>query len=164
MKNNIDLDLWPNIDIEGPKDVPLKILREQAEKLSEKTKGLVYGDISTNSNKGFIFHTLYLVAPNLDNYRYSLLSIAHGVMPFPVFIYNHNLKNKEIIKVKKTKKYTLPNLIFPFDEYVLSEDSVPEPDLKALTIEEFISEIKKIFQSDETKGILQSLISQSKEN
>ncbi len=161
---NTDIDLWPEINLNENNDVPLTILNQQSEKLSQKTNGLILGDVVTRSHKTYIFHTLYLVAPHLDDYRYSLLSVAHSVLPYPVFIYNHNPENKDVIKVK-----TKVNPLIAFtralnQEIILSEDSVPKPQSEANNKEEFIREISKILKSKETITVLNSLMIQSKQN
>ena len=93
-------DLWPD-DIDVTSIVPpLVILREQAALLGERTKGLVRGEVESTEEpkEGFEeyledalppksrvvhVHTLYLVAPALDNYKYSLLSVRHDFQPYP---------------------------------------------------------------------------------
>jgi hypothetical protein len=76
------------------------LLREQASLLGERTKGLVLGEVESSERpvEGFETyvdealsaetrvvhsHTLYLVAPALDNYQYALLSVEHDFQPYP---------------------------------------------------------------------------------
>jgi len=93
-------DLWPGeIDVTSVIP-PAVILREQAASLAGRTKGLVRGEVeSEKADLGEIdeylkevashhklvhyVHTLYLVVPSLDRYRYSLLSVLHDFQPYP---------------------------------------------------------------------------------
>jgi len=93
-------DLWPDSIHVDAAASPLVILREQAALLGERTKGLVraevestqhspdkideyLGDILPSESQVVYSHTLYLVAPALDNYRYTLLCAEHDVSPYP---------------------------------------------------------------------------------
>ena len=63
---------------------PISILREQASLLGPKTKNLVEAEVSTSSHDGVFYHTMYLIAPGLDNYRYQLLRVSHQIGLYPV--------------------------------------------------------------------------------
>lgn len=162
-----EIDLWPEINIEAHKDEPIKILKDQAEILGKKTKNLIIGEVVTNTESGVIYHTLYLVAPILDNYRYSLLKIAHTSMQYPLFIYDYSKENGGI-KPQRTYKPTPLGVIAEATSrmsigqlYEIDEIIIPEPDKKVNSPEEFKTELKKILQSDETISIINSLIAQS---
>ncbi len=79
-------DLWPD-DI-GFSDVipPATILRQQAALLSRKTKGLVVAEVNTVSDGDSFRHNFFLTAPALDNYRYSLIRVVHGIQLYPVHL------------------------------------------------------------------------------
>ena len=99
-------DLWPDsigVDAVAP---PVVILREQAPLLGERTHGIVRAEVeSTQQSSDKIddyledvlppearvvhSHTLYLVAPALDNYRYSLLSVQYDFAPYPCQVRFH---------------------------------------------------------------------------
>lgn len=77
------LDLWKFDERtlkSSTKDLPNSILKEQAEILSKKTGGAVYGtvtnmkfipqDVKVKYNLATIFD---VIVPNLDNYRYTLM-------------------------------------------------------------------------------------------
>lgn len=92
--------LWPTaVDVTSVVP-PAVILREQASVLGERTKGLVRAEVESTEQAAAEIdeyladvvpadarvvhsHTLYLVAPALDNYRYSLLSVTHDFSPYP---------------------------------------------------------------------------------
>jgi hypothetical protein len=82
---------------------PLAILREQAEHLARRTGGLVLATVGT-SRKGIDFiHRFRLEVPALDDYVYSLFTVNHKVLLYPVDLrsdllvdeYYSDLKNSE---------------------------------------------------------------------
>ena len=90
-------DLWPKDIGDSKLTPPLKILREQAGFLSEKTGGLVAAEVTTQvvSNE-MIHNTFVLVVPSLDDYRYELFEVRHQVSFYPCDILprsGHNLPN-----------------------------------------------------------------------
>jgi len=67
-------NLWGDIE-ELPEQVsPLQILAEQASALGRATRGVLHGDVirRTSRDGTEIEATLYVVAPMLDDYRYSV--------------------------------------------------------------------------------------------
>jgi hypothetical protein len=94
-------DFWSDELIVESVIAPDVILREQAGILAEKTKGIVRGEVetieqpveqvddylkpvfSTEAELKQYTHTLYLVVPALDNYRYALVSAEHDFEPYP---------------------------------------------------------------------------------
>jgi hypothetical protein len=79
-------DLWPAISIPPNVNFPVVILREQAALLQHKTRGLVTAEVrsstgvplsSAEPREQYIFHTFYLVAPLLENYKYRLFVLEH---------------------------------------------------------------------------------------
>ena len=109
-------DLWP-ADIAVTTVVcPVAILRQQAALLAEKTGGLVEGEVSSNgvpsisgreadeptSDLG-LSTTLCLKVPALDNYRYSLLRLQHGPLPYPLNV--RYLPTQETLSVAKEEEF-----------------------------------------------------------
>lgn len=83
-------DLWPeDIGLDTNVLMPVNIMREQAAKLTERTKGLLEGQIDSSApamgSKDFM-HTFYIVAPALDNYRHILFWVLHEVTGYPVSV------------------------------------------------------------------------------
>jgi hypothetical protein len=67
---------------------PVVILKEQASLLGQRTQNLVEARVlpgQSRNNSGFVYY-FELVAPALDNYRYQLFEISHGVEFYPVRI------------------------------------------------------------------------------
>lgn len=90
-------DLWGELpDVERIK-TPFVILKEQAELLTEKTDGLLVGEVTQRQTgleahrfgiamptfKGFLC-TFDIVAPTLNSYEYKLLSLVYGMDLYPL--------------------------------------------------------------------------------
>jgi hypothetical protein len=87
-------DLWGDLPSVEAIRTPFVILKEQAELLQEKTNGLLTVDLQ-NSQQGlsFGFHFL-IVAPTLNNYRYNLLTLSHGLGYYPVVLTDSAVSEK----------------------------------------------------------------------
>ena len=90
-------DLWPDDIGDSHLTPPIAILRKQAGFLKEKTKGLVRAEITTRAIDDEQFHNAFaLVVPALEDYRYELLQVRHGVAFYPLDVLprsGHNLPN-----------------------------------------------------------------------
>ncbi|RZK18399.1 MAG: hypothetical protein EOO56_16175 [Hymenobacter sp.] len=98
--------LWGELPAVEAIRLPVVILREQAEKLNELTNGLLKGEVPTGKTHDGLRHHLLIVAPSLDNYSFSVLQVTHGIIVYPVFVYdtvgetNYRCDNEdEFIKV-----------------------------------------------------------------
>lgn len=90
-------DFWPNDLAVSTVLTPIAILKEQAALLTEKTNGLIVGDVESRrpspynvheyaracSDDGLV-HIFRLIVPALDDYCYELLSIIHPVQLYPL--------------------------------------------------------------------------------
>jgi len=83
-------NLWGEIPKKGSLRTPITILREQATVLGQATNNVLQGDVTTGRETfGSEFQmTLSIVAPALDNYRFSLLRVTHDLELFPVTVYD----------------------------------------------------------------------------
>ncbi|MDQ2732226.1 MAG: hypothetical protein M3Y56_11250 [Armatimonadota bacterium] len=77
--------LWP-IDLvpDSDPDVPLSILRQQADLLGEKTGGQVIADVEMGSIMTGVMLDFVLLAPSLQNYRYRLFKVIHPLENYPL--------------------------------------------------------------------------------
>lgn len=111
------LDLWPDFD---PKAIrsPKSILTEQAGYLTEKTKNILLGEVSSgNGSNNRIVHFLKIVAPSMNNYKFSLLHVYHD----PVLFYpcqlsanggtTYSIENEENLLVVLKEIFTQPTTI-----------------------------------------------------
>ncbi|MBC7407567.1 MAG: hypothetical protein H7339_04185 [Arcicella sp.] len=85
-------NLWPEFELEILTVSPKRILLEQASFLMQATKNILEADVTTFSHKGGeIDHNFFLIAPQLDGYRYSLLFVRqNGLIMYPSTLYFEN--------------------------------------------------------------------------
>jgi hypothetical protein len=80
-------DLWPDdVGQQTDLDPPIVLLREQAEALPRRTKGLLTASVITKKVADEFVHVFMLEAPALDNYSYELFWVQHPVLLYPVKI------------------------------------------------------------------------------
>jgi len=130
-------DLWPEDIAVNEAVAPVAILKDQASLLGERTKNLVEGRVTQRdrsySDPDFTYD-FYVVAPALNNYRYRLFSISHGVEFYP-------------LRIQESGTFDADGRDF---------------ELKVNDEDELLETLAKIFSSQKTKGIISSLIAQSK--
>lgn len=84
-------DLWPDDIATVPESkAPASILKEQASLLGMKTNNLVQAEVvryepGIGESEKFK-HGFLIKAETLDNYRYRLFTIKHGITLYPVYI------------------------------------------------------------------------------
>ncbi len=121
-------NLWPDFTTDEIVRNPKIILREQASFLGKSTKNILTGNIRTESWRNQFSHSFQIVAPNLNNYTYTLFTIVEeDIFGFPC-------------KFQSESSFSIKNE------------------------EELLARLKEIFSSDDTKKIINSLMSQSIEN
>jgi hypothetical protein len=81
-------NLWGQLPTPDETRTPTQILKEQAALLSDLTQGVLQGDVTVDARvlQGSFYLRLDIVAPAIDNYRYSVLSAHHGVQLYPVTV------------------------------------------------------------------------------
>ena len=138
IKGNIRLranDLWPDFAPAEGELPPITILKEQASVLGLKLKNLIEADVETGTSdyQRFLRHTLVLIAPVLDFYRYKLLEVEHSATE-----------------------------LYPVTIKASSGDPAnPLSNSTAENQEEFKAALKDIFGSAETKRVIENLLAQS---
>lgn len=136
-------DLWPQFEIEEMK-TPKAVLTEQARFLSEKTNGVLRGEIEFREIKAnnlfpssilwapsgaVVFrYSFCIFAPNIG-YRYNLFSIMHDPVKF-----------------------------YPLEVEIQSEIN----SMKASSEEELEDIMSHLFNKEETQGVVRSLFLQAK--
>lgn len=147
-------DLWPeDIGYSNIKS-PLTILKEQASYLGAKTKNLVNGEVRIvnkrqddlpelplgsatpdDSSRQIFSYNFYITAPALKNYRYRLFTIYFDIGLYPVeFLLDGEIQRQLNLKQKPPR---------------------------ANSESEYTDMLGKIFNSDRTRLVINSLISQS---
>ena len=140
-------DLWPeDFGHISELKAPVTILKEQASLLGKKTSNLVEAEVVQYSSPtpGKFDYTFYIVAPVLDNYKYKLFTISHGIDSYPVTIYVGEDMQAEI----------------DLAEIDLTE---PREKLVAESESEFVEVLKKIFSTEKTKRAIGTLLSMASE-
>ena len=134
-------DLWPDIN---PAAIvtPASILKTQAAALSQKSKGLLQGEVETWAYEQNIYHRFSLVVPALENYRYSLLRVHHLPTVYPVYIDESPLP---VIEGESTDW----NSAAGQTTYSLQDEA------------SFRGWLRKALAATETKRILESLLAQA---
>lgn len=86
MANSIP-NLWPPATVSVDIVSPLAILRTQAQNLTEMTKGLLAGEVtSVDEGPDVVVHQFEVVAPALNKYRHRILSVKHNRnLVYPVY-------------------------------------------------------------------------------
>jgi len=164
-------DLWGQVDIKSFDSSPLRLLQKQANLIAEKTQGYLEGEVTITYDEEIIYHTLYIIAPMMQNYRYALLKTASSSKPYPIFIYDNSIDD-EAISVQSRRLVNNPFGVNPaflvnLSKLVSSADleyvgiSIPEPDIKANNYKEFEKGIHQILSSSNTTAVIHSLLAQS---
>ncbi|MBI4965859.1 MAG: hypothetical protein HY913_21455 [Desulfomonile tiedjei] len=131
-------DLWPDhLQTVAPYS-PVRILKEQAALLGEKTKNIVQASLrisgeGSSSAKPFLY-SFSIDCPALS-YHYRVFSVALGFEPYPVSFRIDGDIRKEI-----------------------SPDTPEGVSLSAESEQDFVSILGKILQSEKTKKIVASLV------
>ena len=79
-------DYWGDILGTEPVDSPVRILQEQSDLLGHKTGNQLVGTVSTQAFQKRLRTTLAVTVPDLDNYRFDLVSVYHTYDYYPLVI------------------------------------------------------------------------------
>src|SRR5437867_12980616 len=79
-------NLWGNLDDLAVAKTPVSILREQAEILSQSTKGTLLGVVASSNSTwgGAIARDLRVRVPAMNNYTATLIKIHHPITMYPM--------------------------------------------------------------------------------
>jgi len=138
---------WPT-DIKPDIQPPLAILKPRAAELTQLTKGILVGQISTLTDKDqtWLFHNLDAVVPALKNFRQRLVTVKHQIkMIYPAFV------DAEIFEKPLSREFLHLRVPDPFGP-------PPKQRNEASTDEELIELLKIALNSAQMKSTLVSLI------
>ena len=135
MPENEIPDLWPPDTASQTVRTPVSILRAQAAALGRHTSNILEGEITTRPDEERFYHSFDIVVPLFGGYRYRLLTIAHGVMLYPIQVVYGALE----VNVPSAGEWA-------FQLYSESE---------------FVSWLRQKFSSEETQKLLSSLRAQA---
>jgi len=100
-------DFWPTLEETEDAGSPVVILRNQAEKLTEKYGRRLRGRVSTATGRlsqsalaalgieqmfspDNFTHTFAIEVPALDDYSFTLFAVSHSIAPYPVAYQNED--------------------------------------------------------------------------
>jgi len=155
-------DLWPE-DIGPISDLkaPVVILREQASLLGKKTNNLVEAEVKQLPPTNRKFHYAFLiVAPALDNYRYELFTISHGINSYPIII-DVNIDIQEEIGTVRAIERLIDNRS-AIEKIKDQREGIGPDDYKKIVArseEEFVEILQKIFSAKKTKRVIGTILS-----
>jgi len=150
--------LWPD-DIKVDVLPPLAILRVQASKIHQLTKGVLLGDIQTvTGSDGFVSHRLDLIAPALDKRRKSIVSVTHREAFYPVVIEADCFRPK-VQPSPAGYAGAAMNLVIGSSEWPDANDWRPIADGQ----DEFIRRVGEVLKSKEVRAVIDSLLALSNE-
>jgi hypothetical protein len=142
-------NLWPEhfkVDVQ----TPYTILRVQAGLLGKVTRGILQGDVETETSPDQVQHRLVVVAPAFNSYRHTLIVVRHNPnLPYPAEVRAEALgENKE-----KRKSSGLPTLLPEYETvYPLANSD-----------EQMLKLVQQALQSEPTQAVVLSLIAKSNE-
>ncbi len=97
-------NLWGNLPDVGTLRTPLTILKEQASVLGEMTEGLLIGNVKlkrSSVDDKFVLN-LDIIAPALDNYTYSVVTVKQPPEFYPLELNFSQESKGDIINDEKT--------------------------------------------------------------
>jgi len=122
LKEGVDMttekkNMWGDLTGLEKIKTPTIFLREQADHLWKDTKYTVKGEVSRESTSGGRFRVeLDIVAPSINNYRYTVVTVRHPLDVYPLTITNDVTNEEYECKNEKTFLETL--------EFILSSAQV----------------------------------------
>lgn len=114
-------DFWPPIEDAEDANSPVVLLRKQAEALTDKSGHRLRGRVSTITtrlssqalealridpyagNTDTFTHVFSIEVPALDDYRYTLFSVSHGLEAYPVV---HEKEDREWEALGTAEEFT----------------------------------------------------------
>jgi hypothetical protein len=75
--------LWGDLSALPTPRTPKSILREQADVLNHYTHAVIFAEVTDDSDAVALKVTLDLVAPALNNYRYTIVTVRHKIELYP---------------------------------------------------------------------------------
>ncbi len=141
-------DLWPELTADSAIAAPESILRTQAELLSEKTRGLVVGEVQSERFGGGLLHSLFLRVPALEDYSTILLQIKQPLDLYPLRLISlHDMRNPFV--------HFNPSKAPRIDSYFGSEG------LMCTDEAAYIAGLRALLGSESTKRVLATLMAQA---
>lgn len=81
-------NLWGSLDGFKKTKTPLSIVREQGDLLTQATQGILQGHVTVDSQGDIISFSFFIIATRLNQYKYEVLKLEHGIKIYPVSVYS----------------------------------------------------------------------------
>jgi len=148
-------NLWPD-DFKVDVRSPYSILKVQAEQLGRATRGILRGEVESETNQKDVQHRLVVVAPAYNNYRQTLVAAIHNAkLPYPTEI-------RALGRLENTDQERL--FIDEVEEEAEDEDDVQQTIFPtAYDDTEVIKYVSEALRSGPTRSLIISLIAKSTE-
>ena len=102
----MEKNLWGDLRLdELIQTTPTQILKGQAALLSDMTKGVLQADVTVSLYNGIFTLELNIVASAIENYRYEVVSVSHGLEMYPVTVRPQNELSAHDIVCKNAAEY-----------------------------------------------------------
>ena len=79
-------NLWGSLDGFKKIKTPLSIVREQGSLLTRATQDILRGYVNVDSQGENISFSLFIIAMQLNQYKYEVLEVQHGIKIYPVLV------------------------------------------------------------------------------
>ena len=165
-------DLWPEDITQVSIKAPVTILKEQAEFLKKKTKGivdvLIVPSVKTQAGKEFIYG-FDLVSPALNQIHYRLFTVAYDIHLYPAVLYVD-------VEIATEIRPLNPDVLRYWEENTNVDQNITEArgrkktsrnieqnlqiKLMAVTQGALIEILRDIFASNKARQIIQNFIAQ----
>jgi hypothetical protein len=130
-------NLWGELPLSTPIRTPTVILQEQANTLTELTKGTLVGRVNQGSSGLNFVSNLIIVAPALNNYSYSVLTIQHQITLYPLILTDNTTSST----------YNPANE----DQFVIQLRRIPSSDTVKRAILGLVSQIRVNADQEQTR-------------
>lgn len=94
-------DLWGELPRAEEIQAPRRILREQAQVLSDRTKRILVGQVETKSFIDGFQDTLVIIVPLLNNYTVDILEVRYPLAMYPLSIVDLLEPSKESLEIQQ---------------------------------------------------------------
>jgi hypothetical protein len=95
-------NLWGDLPDTSSLHAPVMILSEQAQILEQGTSGLLIGRTNVRQRDDKFSVEMAIIAPTLNNYSFSLLTVMHDIGLYPAFVITDG---KEPVECKDQQEF-----------------------------------------------------------
>ena len=171
-------DFWPDDICADSSEIaaPVAVLREQGDRLAERTKQVVKGEVGRISGEWWIgtnefAYAFWLVAEVLD-YRYRLFSISYSALMFPLKVRAEGQLFTDLLSRNQWRTWPQPTsqqkrMLQSYEEMrsnlmeSLGGRRRERQGVFVVTEEEYPALLRTIFSSSKTRRVIDGILAQS---